>query len=185
MGSLAISAFQFISMNLLNWVKNRMVRALLPLNALGGFPLSLLCLTSFSLSSFRLARVKGSSLSPQGHLGPQPRKVSKDRIGMGSSFSGSEGVSFFGSRMSNALPARASLVILPWFSFIKARRLSFSTPCRAQRSIPGRGSWANAIPWHVTLVASKMLFLFLDLEPDSGKVLDWDYFAFVAKPVSC
>src|SRR6266403_1891357 len=26
---------------------------------------------------------------------------------------------------------------------------------------------------------------FLDLEPDSGEVLNWDYFAFIMKPVSC
>ncbi len=60
-------------------------------------------------------------------------------MGIGSSSSGSEGVSLFGSRMSSAFPARASLVVLPWFSFIKARRLSFSTPHKAQRSTPGRG----------------------------------------------
>ncbi len=58
---------------------------------------------------------------------------------MGSSSSSSEGVSLFGSRMSSALPARASLVVLPWFSFIRAKRLSFSTPHKAQRSTPGKG----------------------------------------------
>ena len=69
---------------------------------------------------------------------------------MGLSSSGSDGVSLFGSKMSSAFPARANLVVSSWFSFIKARRLSFSTPRNAQRSTPGRGSWANAIPWHVT-----------------------------------
>ncbi len=133
-----------------------MVQARSPSNALGGFPSSLLCLESFSLSSSRSARVKGSSPSPHGFLGPQPRKVLEDRIGISSSSSGSEGVSFAGSRTFSALPARASLVVLPWLSFIRARRFSFSTPHRAQRLIPGRGSWANAIPWHVTLVASNM-----------------------------
>ena len=84
--------------------------------------------------------MKGSSLSPLGLLGPQPRKVSEDQTGIGSSSSGSEGVSFMGSRIFNALPAKASLVVLPWLSFIRARKFSFSTPHNAQRSIPGRGS---------------------------------------------
>ena len=133
-------AFWFISMNLLNWVKNLMVQAWSLLNALGGFPSSLRCLEPFSSSSLRSAMVKGSSLLPLGRLGPHPLKVSEDRIGMGSSSSGLEGVSFFGSRMSNTFPARASLVVSPWFSFIKARRLSFSIPHKAQRSMLGRGS---------------------------------------------
>ncbi len=137
-----------------------MVQAQSPSNALGGFPLSLLCLKSFSSSSSRSARVKGSSPSPCGFLGPQPQKVSEDRIGIGSSSSGLEGASFVGSRMFSALPANASLVVSPWLSFIKARRFSFSTPHKAQRSIPGRGLWANAIPWRVTLVALNMLSLF-------------------------
>ncbi len=93
----------------------------------------------FSSSSSRSARVKGSSLSPCGFLGPWPQKVSKDQIGIGSSSSGLKGVSFCGLRMFSALPARASLVVSPWLSFIKARRFSFSTPHNAQRSIPGRG----------------------------------------------
>jgi len=59
---------------------------------------------------------------------------------MGSSSLGSEGVSFVGSRIFNALPAKANLVVLPWLSFIRARRFSFSTPYNAQRLIPGRGS---------------------------------------------
>ena len=83
--------------------------------------------------------MKGSSPSPHGLLGPQPQKVLEDQIGIDSSSSGSEGVSFPGSRMFSALPARASLVVSPWLSFIKARRFSFSTPHNAQRSIPGRG----------------------------------------------
>ncbi len=117
-----------------------MVWAQSPSNTLGGFPSSLLCLESFSLLSSRSAKVKGSSPSPRGLLGPRPRKVSEDQIGIGSSSSGSEGVSFIGSRMFNALPAKANLVVSPWLSFIRARRFSFSTPRNAQRSIPGRGS---------------------------------------------
>ncbi len=49
-------------------------------------------------------------------------------MGIGSSSLGSEGASLVGSRMFNALPAKASLVVSPWLSFIKARRFSFSTP---------------------------------------------------------
>ncbi len=90
-----------------------MVRAWSPSNTLGGFPSNLLCLESFSSLSSQLARVNGSSPSPRGFLGPRPRKVSEDCIGMGSSSSGSEGVSFVGSRMFNALPARANLVVSP------------------------------------------------------------------------
>ncbi len=110
-----------------------MVRARSPSNALGGFPSSLLCLVSFSSSS-KSAKVKGSSPSPR------PQNVSEDRIGIGSPSSGSEGVSPFCPRTSNAFPAKASLVVSPWFSFIKARRLSFSTPHKAQRSMLGKGS---------------------------------------------
>ncbi len=90
-----------------------MVRAWSPSNALGGFPSSLLCLESFSSLSSRSAKVKGSSLSPCGLLGPRPLKVSEDQTGMGSSSSGSDGVSFAGSRIFNALLAKASLVVSP------------------------------------------------------------------------
>ncbi len=117
-----------------------MVRALLPSNALGGFPSSLLCLDPFSSLSSKSARVKGLSPSPCGFLVPWPQKVLEDQIGIDSSSSGSEGVSFPGSRMFSALPARANLVVSPWLSFIRARRFSFSTPHNAQRLIPGRGS---------------------------------------------
>ncbi len=117
-----------------------MVRAWSLSYALGGFPSSLLCLESFPSSSSRSAKVKGSSPSPCGLLSPQPQKVSDDWTGIGSSSSGLEGVSFVGSRIFNALPAKANLVVSPWLSFIRAKRFSFSTPRSAQRSIPGRGS---------------------------------------------